>query len=178
MRNNHNNAAQAYAENKSNIEKLIENLFDSISAQSIDANLWHLIELAFSSSQSEEISSNERVSLLNTYKAISSFVKKAETEYKLQLGLSVPTIMESSPDDLKKIVMGYMSRYDDLIQKAADLNYPEVSEMLGHTYNDLNTWVFNLKDRQDITVGERNQIRMSIKNAEKQLPGNIVLGVY
>lgn len=178
MLNRQNEAALNYAENRSNIEKLVENLFDNTAAKDLNYHLWYLVELAFASTQADELTASDRQSLLNVYKVLSTFVNKASLELKMQNGSSFPTIMQSTANDLKEIIRSYMSRYDDLMQTAADLNYPEVSETLSETYNELNAWYFTLRDKVDLTVDERNSIRMTIKNAEKQLPENVVLGIF
>ena len=78
----------------------------------------------------------------------------------------IPSIMDSTLDELTEICLKFLSRFDDFQQKAGDERKYEMMQYFTDSYNKLEK--FFLKIKKGVFLdSNRNSLRMLIKETEK-----------
>lgn len=89
--------------------------------------------------------------------------------------IRVPWIMESTTPELKQMMLGFMSSFDDYSQIAYDQNKPELCEYFSDEFNKLDHHYHSISDTQIVSESQRNEIRLIVKYTEKLAQSELTL---
>ncbi len=93
---------------------------------------------------------------------------------KTTINFTGTSIMDCSLNDLKNILHESLNRIDDYQQMASDLNSEDdVIEYINNSYNDVECVYLHLMNGGEVSVSERNSVRMCIKETEKFVAVNL-----
>lgn len=70
--------------------------------------------------------------------------------------------------ELEAIIKGFCVELDDLIQVAADAGDEDISSHFAKDYKQIELFYFRVKNKEELSVLERNQIREIMKADMKQ----------
>ena len=128
----------------------------------------HLFNLELSKDERAELTdhmktlSNYRTNLIS---ALTDQEKMSDFDVLQNGNGTIPTVMNSTLDDLLVIMYEFLSRLDSWQQMAEELNDEELSDELSSAYDQLERQITDLRRKnQPVEESERNKIRILMKH--------------